>query len=53
MDQVLTRTAELPASPAPQQSLRRKLTALALAALSRLALPQRDLPPEFFRYPLP
>ncbi len=53
MQAILTRAAELPARPAPPLSLRRRLSALALAALSRLALPTREPPPEFFHYPLP
>ncbi len=51
MDAILTRAAGVPAAPAPGRSLRRLLTTLALAALERITLPQRDVPPDFYRFP--
>ena len=51
MNTILARAADLPAMPAPGRSLRRLLTTLALAALERITLPQRDVPPDFYRFP--
>jgi len=51
MDAILTRAADVPAMPAPRRSFGRLLTTLALAALERLTLPQRDVPPDFYRFP--
>jgi len=51
MHAILTRVAGVPAMPAPGRRLRRLLTTLALAALERLTLPQRDVPPDFYRFP--
>ena len=57
MDTILTRSADAPATRGPGQ-LRHAakrwlnvLSAVAYAAVERLALPYRDLPPEFFRFP--
>ena len=58
MDRVLARSrcgAELPTQTAPNigSALHRQLAAILYAALERLNLPPCDLPPEFFRHPLP
>ncbi len=64
MDAILTRTVDLPASALPSRPaentakgiagmLRRLLSGMAYAAAERLTSPQRDVPPEWFRYPLP
>ena len=51
MEQVLKRAG---AMPAPKRTpLRRRLAAMAQAVAERLVLPRRELPPEFFRWPLP
>ena len=59
MDAILTRTADLPATPLPQarapgigRRLGKVLSTLAYAALERITSPQRDMPPEFYRFPL-
>lgn len=41
------------ARPAAGGALGRLLSAAAHATLERLPLPHRDLPPEWFRFPLP
>ncbi len=57
MDTILTRGGAAPftkprrVTPAPATRLLRLLSAVALAVADRLTLPQRDLPPEFFRFP--
>jgi hypothetical protein len=60
MDTVFTRTREAaqPLSRAQragvnQPSLRGFLAAVARGLAERVTLPHRDLPPEWFRYPLP
>jgi hypothetical protein len=53
MEAILARTAELPATPPAQRRFHSMLSALAQAALKRLTLPQRDVPAEFFHFPLP
>ena len=60
MDWVLTRTGEAPAAPAPRhatgavRSVHGPLLAVvAHAATLRLSSPQRELTPEWFRFPLP
>jgi len=50
MNAILTGAAALPLRP-PRRSILRRLSTLALAALERIALPQRDLPPDFYRFP--
>jgi len=51
MNAILTRTSDAPAMPAPWRGLGRLLTTLALATLERITLPQRDVPPDFYRFP--
>ena len=60
MDGVLTRTGDAPLTRAAQPRARRVTRALghllltmAQTTAQRVMLPQRDLPPEWFRYPLP
>ena len=47
MNAILTGAAARP----PRRSILRRLSTLALATLERIALPQRDLPPGFYRFP--
>ena len=56
----LTRTGDAPIARAPQPGARRVTRALGRLLLTmartveeRVILPQRDVPPEWFRYPLP
>lgn len=54
MDATLTPAAGLPAIPLRASGARRLLrvlSALAYAAAERLTLPQRDVPPDFYRFP--
>ncbi len=60
MDRILTRTRDAPVIEAPQwgtRGIRRPLGHLLLAmaqvTTERLIWPQRDLPPEWFHFPLP
>jgi hypothetical protein len=60
MDQVLTRTGDMPVTHPPQwgtRGVRRPLghllLAMAQATAERLISPQRGLPAEWFRFPLP
>jgi|SoimicmetaTmtLPB_FD_contig_41_14893304_length_512_multi_2_in_0_out_0_2 hypothetical protein len=60
MDTVLTRTGDAPVLEAPKGGTRgatrmlgRLLLAMAQTAGERVILPQRDVPPEWFRFPLP
>ena len=56
MDGILIRAADaLPrqAQPVPKQPLRELLAAVAQSLAERVTLPHRDLPPEWFRFPLP
>ena len=60
MVRTLARAGELPAIEAPRQAgspairpLGRLLMTMAQAAAVRLISPQCDLPPEWFRLPLP
>lgn len=60
MDRVIARTAGVPtrrpASPQPRDfagRIRRLLMAVAWAAAERVTSPPRDVPPEFFRFPMP
>ena len=56
MNAILARSAAAPTTrapaPVPAPTLRQLLTALLHATLDRLSLPQRDVPPEFFRFPM-
>lgn len=54
MNATTTRTAALPSRRQPAGGLARllhRLSALAYAAAERLTSPQRDVPPEFYRFP--
>jgi hypothetical protein len=57
MDAILTRTGNLPAAKAPDRQgrvatrLLRMLSAVAYRAAERLTSPQRDVSPDFFRFP--
>ena len=58
MHAILTRAVDLPATQALQHAISQAgrriawlLSTLASAALERLTLPQRDVPPEFYRFP--
>ena len=51
MHAIATRWANLPPRDKRSWSLPRLLTMLASAAIERLTLPQRDVPPEFYRFP--
>jgi hypothetical protein len=60
MDRVLTRTADASAIEAAQpgagrltRALGRLLLTMAQTAAERVILPQRKMPPEWFRHPLP
>jgi hypothetical protein len=57
MERVLARTAAIPAaSPQPRKiagRIRRLMLAVAWAAAERVTSPPRDVPPEFFRFPMP
>ncbi len=60
MDTVLTRTGAAPVIRAPQpgpgratRALGRLLLTMAQTAEERVISPQRDVPREWFRYPLP
>jgi len=57
MEAVLTRTGD-PAAPPPRRAenpphIRASLAAVAQRLAERVTLPHRDLPPEWFRFPLP
>jgi len=51
MDAIPMRDAGASVMPAPRRRLRRLLSALAHAALERLTSAQRDVPPDFHRFP--
>lgn len=53
MDAITTHAAELAPHRKPSATARlfRRLSALAYAAADRLTSPQRDVPPEFYRFP--
>jgi hypothetical protein len=60
MDAILTRAGDLPVTrtPAPEtdgitQMVSRFLLTMAQTAAERLVSPQRDLSPEWYRFPLP
>jgi hypothetical protein len=52
MKAVLTRTAARRPTHKPPES-RELLAAVAQSVAERVTLPHRDLPPEWFRFPLP
>ncbi len=55
MDTVMTRGAAAPLThePAPATfRIRRLLSAILHATLGRVPMPQRDVPPEYYRFPL-
>jgi hypothetical protein len=57
MDAILTRTTDLPTAKASDRRVRgakrllRMLSAIAYRAAERLTSPQRDVSPEFYRFP--
>ena len=60
MDAILTRAGDMPVVTMPRPRvgdmpgrLRQLLARLANAAAQRVELPQRELSPEWFRFPLP
>lgn len=59
METALTRTGDRAATPSPPRRaenpphIRTSLAAVAQSLAERVTLPHRDLPPEWFRFPLP
>ena len=57
MEAILTRSGTPPATASPPveqpSHIRASLAALAQRLAQRVTLPHRDLPPEWFRFPLP
>jgi len=53
MEAVLNRTVAAPATPSRPSHKGAFLATLAQRLAERVTLPHRDLPPEWFRFPLP